>query len=73
MKPRLQCPNCAATGFRLEDYESMIVIALDYAMFTLSCPQCGARVSSVCEIPESLHDEIQFAAIEVGAGMGRDC
>lgn len=51
----------------------MIVIALDYAMFTLSCPQCGARVSSVCEIPESLHDEIQFAAIEVGAGMGRDC
>ena len=73
MKPQIKCPRCASSELCLTDYESMIVITLDYAMFTLRCPQCGARVSSVSEIPDQMRDEVQFAAIEVGAGMGRNC
>lgn len=67
------CPRCSSTEMRLDDYESMIVITCDYAMFTLRCPGCGSRVSVVSEIPEHLREEVQFAAIEVGAGMGLDC
>ena len=49
----------------------MIVVTAVHALFTMRCPQCGARVSGLHPIPDELHDEVQFAAIEVGAGMGR--
>ncbi|MBQ9001370.1 MAG: UDP-N-acetylmuramoylalanyl-D-glutamate--2,6-diaminopimelate ligase [Eggerthellaceae bacterium] len=69
--PVLECPSCGGAGFRLADYDSMIVITADYALFTLSCSNCGARVSTVRSIPDELHDEVRYAAIEVGAGMGQ--
>ena len=49
----------------------MIVITPDFALFTLTCPDCGARTSGMRPIPDELRDEVCFAAIEVGAGMGR--
>ena len=39
---------------------------------TITCPACGAKVSSMQTIPSQLRDEVRFAAIEVGAGMGRE-
>ena len=69
--PTLECPQCGHGGFDVNDYESMIVITTDYALFTLRCPNCGQRVSGLRAIPDSLREEVQFAAIEVGAGMGR--
>ena len=67
----LECPSCGCVSLKLRDYESMIVITADFALFTLSCPNCGARVSSVRPIPNEMHDEVRYAAIEVGAGMGQ--
>ena len=69
--PMLSCPNCGSTSLDLRDYESMIVITEGHALFTVACSHCGARVSTVRPIPDELHDEVHFAAIEVGAGMGR--
>ncbi len=66
------CPKCREMGVVLENYESLIMVSPDRALFTVTCRACGARISSVSEIPDSLREEIQSAAIEVGAGMGRD-
>ena len=51
-------------------YESMMVVRADLAMFTLRCPHCKATVSSMQPIPPQLYEEVRFAALEVGAGMG---
>ena len=67
----LACPKCGSIALDLCDFESMIVIAEDYALFTVACSRCGARVSAARPIPDELQDEVHFAAIEVGAGMGR--
>ncbi|MBO7701796.1 MAG: UDP-N-acetylmuramoylalanyl-D-glutamate--2,6-diaminopimelate ligase [Eggerthellaceae bacterium] len=72
MKPLISCPNCGSADFDLSAYESMIVVSQDLALFTLRCAHCGARVSSLRSIPPELREEVQFAAIEVGAGMGRN-
>ena len=74
MKPQTQmsCPSCGSTEIDPLAYESMIVVAQDYALFTMRCPQCGTRVSGLRMIPDELREEVQFAAIEVGAGMGRN-
>ena len=66
----LVCPHCGCAALSLTDYESMIVIGQGHALFTVTCPDCATRVSTVRPIPDELHDEVQFAAIEVGAGMG---
>ena len=42
-----------------------------YSAIRGRCPSCGARVSNLHGIPDDMRDEVQFAAIEVGAGMGR--
>lgn len=68
----LSCPHCNAGDIDLHGYESMIVITPESALFTVRCPSCGARVSSLREIPVDMREEVRFAAIEVGAGMGRD-
>ena len=65
------CPHCSCADLKLGHYESMIVITEQFALFTIRCPHCGTRVSTVRPIPDELHDEVCFAAIEVGAGMGR--
>ena len=68
----MNCPNCQATGLDIHGYESMIVVTPDYALFTVRCPQCGTRVSGLRVIPHDMREEVQFAAIQVGAGMGRE-
>lgn len=71
MKNHIQCPACGATDLDVCDYDSMIVIGGDLAMFSVTCPHCAAKVSSVQPIPLQLREEVRYAAIEVGAGMGR--
>lgn len=71
MDPLLTCPHCGEVTIDLHDYRSMIVITEAYALFTVDCPACGMGVSSVKAIPNDMHDEVLYAAIEVGAGMGR--
>ncbi len=70
MEMRLECPHCGSATIDLHDYESMIVITTEYALFSVHCPVCGNRISCVRPIPEDMHDEVLYAAIEVGAGMG---
>lgn len=72
MSRSMVCPACKATDLDLCRYEAMMVVRADLALFTLRCPRCGATVSDIRPIPLQLRDEVRFAAIEVGAGMGRD-
>lgn len=68
----LRCPACGEKDLDVCNYESMMVLRNDIALFTLRCPKCAARISSVQTIPLALREEVRFAAIEVGAGMGRE-
>ncbi len=72
MGTQMNCPNCGAERLDVHDYESMIVVTSDHALFTVRCAACGTRVSSLRAIPLDMREEVQFAAIEVGAGMGRE-
>ena len=65
MSQGVTCPACGAVGLDVCRYESMMV-----ALFTLRCPHCDATVSSMQPIPPQLREEVRFAALEVGAGMG---
>ena len=69
MSKGVTCPACGAVGLDVCRYESMMVVR-DLAMFTLRCPHCKATVSSMQPIPPQLYEEVRFAALEVGAGMG---
>lgn len=66
----LECPQCHARAMDLHDYESMIVVTARHALFGLRCPHCGTRASSMHPIPVDMQDEVLYAAVEVGAGMG---
>ena len=66
----LTCPQCDACAFDLRSFDSMMVLSADLALFSLTCPSCGARISALQPIPPSLRDEVDFAAIRIGAGMG---
>lgn len=66
----LTCPSCNEPDLDLTDYESMMVLNKDTALFTLECPHCAQKISSVCTIPSHLREEVLFAALELGAGMG---
>lgn len=68
---QMKCPACG-TPLDLCRYDSMMVLRRDLALFSLRCPQCHAPVSGVYSIPLQLKDEVRFAAIEVGAGMGKE-
>ena len=72
MGANMNCPNCQAIDLDIHGYESMIVVTPDCALFTVRCPHCGTRVSGLRAIPRDMREEVQFAAIEVGAGMGRE-
>lgn len=72
MSNGVTCPACGEKGLDVCGYDSMLVVSADLAMFTLRCPRCGATVSSMQRIPQKLREEVRFAAIEVGAGMGLD-
>ena len=72
MGEQLQCPQCGSAQIDVCNYESMIVISQTHALFTVRCPQCSAKVSTVQTIPPELYDDVRSAASEVGAGMGRE-
>ena len=72
MGASMNCPTCQATDLDIHGYESMIVVTIDHALFTVRCPHCGTRVSGLRTIPGDMREEVQFAAIEIGAGMGRE-
>ncbi len=72
MARQLSCPACNAKGLDLCNYESMMVLRRDLALFVVACPACGSKVSSLQPIPDQLRDEIDFAAIAIGAGMCRE-
>lgn len=70
MSQTLTCPTCGARDLDLNDYESMIVLRADLALFSLRCGHCASKISSIQPIPATLREEVRFAAIEIGAGMG---
>ena len=72
MVGKLQCPRCKSTNLDVCAYESMVVLSSDHALFTMICPSCSAKVSTIQTIPDQLKAEVQIAALEVGAGMGRE-
>lgn len=66
----IHCPTCGAE-LDITEYCSMMVVSQKTAMFTVKCPDCGAMVPSIHRIPESLRCEVEKAALDLGAGMGR--
>lgn len=68
MQTNATCPRCKGGDLDLTSYEAMMVLRPDLALFTLTCPHCGANVSLLQPIPPALREEVRFAAIEVGAG-----
>lgn len=70
-KDYIICPACHARRLDLVNYETLMVLRRDYGMFTLRCPNCSNKISVLKPIPHELYDEVDFAAIEMGAGMGR--
>ena len=68
MMKTLACPTCGAAPLDVCCYDSMMVVREDLALFSLTCPQCGGKVSTLHGIPGTLRDEVRFAAIELNAG-----
>ena len=66
---KVACPACGASDLDVCRYDTMLVVRSDLALFTLTCPTCGASVSTLQHIPLQLREEVRFAAIEVDAGM----
>ena len=50
----------------------MMVVSADKALFRLSCPRCGSSTVAIYPIPVNLLEMVRHAAVELGAGMGRD-
>lgn len=70
VKAKATCPACGADDVDVRSYESLMALRSDLALFTLTCPHCAARISALLTIPPELREEVVFAAIELGAGMG---
>ncbi|MDO4290457.1 MAG: UDP-N-acetylmuramoylalanyl-D-glutamate--2,6-diaminopimelate ligase [Eggerthellaceae bacterium] len=70
--PVLACPSCGERNLDLRAYDSLMVLRSDLAFFSLRCPRCSKKISTLQPIPSALREEVRFAAIEVGAGMGLD-
>ena len=70
VKAKVTCPACGADDVDVRSYESLMALRSDLALFTLTCPHCAARISALLTIPPELREDVVFAAIELGAGMG---
>lgn len=70
MPTTITCPACGARDVDVRAFDSMMVLRPNLALFALSCPHCAARISAMQPIPAALREEVMFAAIELGAGMG---
>lgn len=67
----VKCARCGSIEFDLHDYDSMMVLCDELALFGLRCRSCNAHVYAVCVIPSDMCGQVKAAAAEVGAGMGR--
>ena len=67
----VKCAQCGSTDFDLHDYDTMMVLCSELALFGLHCAECGANIAAVCVIPPDMHELVRRRAAEVGAGMGR--
>ena len=67
----LKCPSCKESNLNLLNYSGLMLVREDLGLFTLTCPSCNQKVSSIQPIPPELRGEVEQAAREIGAGMGR--
>lgn len=56
----------------LLNYNGLIVIRPNVGFFTLICPNCNARFSSIQPLPEEIIAEVNEVANEIDAGMCRN-
>jgi rRNA maturation protein Nop10 len=66
------CPVCGKAALDLTKYQSMMVVSADKALFHMVCPRCGTHSASLYAIPVPLLETVRTAAVELGAGMGRE-
>ncbi len=66
----LFCPSCNMRDLNLTDYISLMVVKPGLGLFTLECPNCRAKITSIQAIPPELSDTVNKAAAELNAGMG---
>lgn len=64
------CPSCGETALNLFEYSSLMALRSDLGLFTIECPNCSAKTSSIHPIPLQLQKEVVRKAAEVNAGMG---
>ncbi len=67
----LFCPSCGARDLNLSNYTSLMVLKDRIGLFTIACPTCQAKVTSIQAIPDELMPAVGQAAEMVHAGMGR--
>ena len=65
------CPNCGSRDIDVTKFKSMMVISDNVAFFTLSCPACGASLSTIAAIPASLRAEVAQASTKIRTEMGK--
>ena len=68
----VKCARCGSTEFDLHEFDTMMVLCEQLALFGLRCPRCDASVAAMCTIPPDMQDYVRAVALEVGAGMGRE-
>ena len=66
----MACPSCGEGTLNLFEYSSLMALKADLGLFTIECPNCKAKISSIHPIPAPLLSEVARAAEQVGAGMG---
>lgn len=64
------CPSCGTRDLNLLNYSSLLVLKEKVGLFTLLCPSCNVKVSSIQPIPDELDDTIAETAAMLHAGMG---
>jgi hypothetical protein len=47
-----------------------MVLSSERALFTLKCPKCGTKVTTLSPIPQDMRSGIAAAARKMNAGMG---
>ena len=68
----VKCAFCGSTEFDLHEFDTMMVLCPELALFSLPCPYCGTQVAAVCVIPHDMQALVRESAAMVGAGMGHE-
>ena len=63
----MECPACSASRLDVRECESMMALRGNLALFTMRCPTCSARISTIQPIPIEMRGEFIAAARKVGA------